>query len=54
MVEQLDGAFVGSPERGRIAVEEVDDVDWPGGVCSFSRESAQVWLAARRHGPTGA
>ena len=33
---------VASPGCGRITLEEVDDVDWSGGVHSCSREGAQV------------
>ena len=33
---------VASPGCGRITLEEVDDVDWPGGVYSCSRKDAQV------------
>ena len=33
---------VGSPECGHIALDEVDDVDWSGGVYWCSREGAQV------------
>ena len=33
---------VGSPECGHIALDEVDDVDWSGGVYSCFREGAQV------------
>ena len=33
---------VGSPECGHVELDEVDDVDWSGGVYSCSRERAQV------------
>ena len=37
------GSYVlGSPECGHIALDEVDDVDWSGGVFWCSREGAQV------------
>ena len=43
---------VGSSERDRNVLDEVDGVDWPSGGYSCSRESAKEEMAARKHRPT--